>query len=297
MARAVCVSRDLEVARVVGAALAAAGFAVEHADAIPAQPGECALLVVDRTTRREAGDALRAAGIPVVVVGDNLDDDGLISLMLEAPVSHLIGDPSDRDLTVTSEKLASGDVFGLEKYLGAGAAVSERAVRGESDKRVAIDLLCAWAESAGARRSVVHRLRSVADELLMNALREAASESPVLLRWGHDDRSLGLSVSDECGRLRQRDVMDHVRRARNERGRPEVDPGGAGLGLYFVLANVAALVVNVAPGRRTEIVCLFDRPRAAARAIASGVRSLHIFQTGSGPITQSRQLSQLADGA
>lgn len=37
--------------------------------------------------------------------------------MLEHPVSHLVGDPGDKDLGITTEKLASGDVFGLEKYL------------------------------------------------------------------------------------------------------------------------------------------------------------------------------------
>jgi hypothetical protein len=75
--------------------------------------------------------------------------------------------------------------------------------------------------------------------------------------------------------LRQRDVIDHVRRARDERGRPELGEPGAGLGLYLVLANVASLIVNVDPGQRTEVVCLFDLGRK--RAVESGVRSLHVF--------------------
>jgi len=62
-----------------------------------------------------------------------------------------------------------------------------------------------------------------------------------------------------------------------ERGRPELDEHGAGLGLYLVLANVASLIVNVDPGRRTEVVCLFDRSAGDRRAIESGVRSLHVF--------------------
>ena len=54
--------------------------------------------------------------------------------------------------------------------------------------------------------------------------------------------------------------------------------GLAGLGLYLVLANVASLIVNVAPGRETEVVCLFDLAKSSAKgAIASGVRSLHVF--------------------
>ena len=279
--RAICVSRDEGVRRVVGEALVAAGLTVEHESTIPEDTREVALVVVDRATRQAAGTALCAISAPVVVVGDDLDDDGLITLMLEAPVSHLVRDPRDRDLGITSEKLATGDVFGLEKYLSPGARVGERVIRSENEKRHAIDEVVAWAEAIGARQPVIHRLFSVADELLMNALRDSADgQRRAILRWASDDGTLAISVGDSFGALQQRDVIDHVRRARNERGRPQPisESEGAGLGLYLVLANVASLIVNVAPGRETEVVCLFDLARPGhKRAIASGVRSLHVF--------------------
>lgn len=280
--RAICVSRDDGVRGVVGAALASAGLTVEHAETLPASTEDAAVLVVDRATRQAAGDELCRVACPVVVVGDDLDDDGLITLMLEHPVSHLVGDPADKDLGITTEKLASGDVFGLEKYLPAGAKVGERVIRSEPDKRHAIDEVCAWAEAIGARRPVIHRLVSVVDELLMNALRDAdeLGHRRAVLRWASDAGTLAISVGDGFGALSQRDVIDHVRRARNERGRPQPrsESEGAGLGLYLVLANVASLVVNVAPGLATEVVCLFDLARPTSRgAVPSGVRSLHVF--------------------
>jgi len=288
-ARAICVSRDAGVRQVVSAALERAGVAVEHRDGVPDDTEGVALLVVDRATREQAGDALRGASAPVVVVGDDLDDDGLITLMIQAPVSHLVGDPASADLGITSEKLVSGDLFGLEKYLAPGTRVGERAINDEAGKRAAIAEVCAWAEGAGARRPIVHRLASVVDELLMNALIDAPRESQptlgtidplqqcALLRWASDGTHLAVSVTDGFGALRQRDVIDHVRRARDERGRPNPDDPGAGLGLYLVLANVASLIVNVDPGRRTEVVCLFELVRGSRRAIRSGVRSLHVF--------------------
>lgn len=284
-ARAMCVCGDAEVRRVVGGALAGAGLEVDVRAALDEDVEGYALIVVDRTARQAAGEALRALGAPVVVVGDSLDDEGLISLMVEAPVSHHVGDPGDRDLAITSEKLVSGDVFGLEKYLVPGAAVHARAVGCDADKRAAIAEVCAWAEGIGARRPVLHRLASVVDELLMNALLDAPRESRpnmlagnALVRWGTDGATIALSVGDDYGALRQRDVIDHVRRARSERGRPRpgIEPG-AGIGLYLVLANVASLIVNVDPGRRTEVVCLFDLARRDRRAVASGVRALHVF--------------------
>lgn len=283
--RAICVSRDDGVRRVVGEALAAAGLTVENTDVLPAETGDVAVVVVDRAARQAAGDTLRAISAPVVVVGDDLDDEGLITLMLEEPVSHLVGDPGDRDLGITSEKLATGDVFGLEKYLTPGAEVGERVIRSEPDKRHAIEEVCTWAETIGARRPVIHRMMSVVDELLMNALRDTTDgHRRAVLRWAHDAGTLAISVGDGFGSLRQRDVIDHVRRARSERGRPQPisESEGAGLGLYLVLANVASLIVNVAPGRQTEVVCLFDLAKQSQQgAIATGVRSLHVFNAAS----------------
>jgi hypothetical protein len=294
-ARAICVCRDAGVCAVVGTALEAAGVTVDHHAQIPGEPGDVALFVVDRASRQHAGDSLRGATAPVVVVGDDLDDDGLITLMLEAPVSHLVRDPADRELGITSEKLVTGDVFGLEKYLSAGVRIGQRVVTSDIEKRTAMLEITAWAEAIGARRPVVHRLATVVDELIMNALHDAPRESkPVLargagerdehraiLRWASDERTLAVSVGDGFGSIRQRDVIDHVRRARDERGRPNptsAEDPGAGLGLYLVLANVASLIVNVHPGQRTEVVCLFDLARSSTRAIASGVRSLHVFR-------------------
>ncbi|HEX4417706.1 MAG TPA: hypothetical protein VH165_07395 [Kofleriaceae bacterium] len=317
--RAICVSRDGGLRRVIEATLAAAGIAVEHVDGIPETAGDAALVLVDRATREAAGAALGAIAAPVVIVGDDLDDDALIATMLEAPVSHLVEDPHDRDLGITSEKIVSGDLFGVEKYLARGTRITERVIASDTDKRHALGAITAWADAL-ARKPIVHRLANVADELMMNALydtpgapgpspsrgdrwrsaAEQGSQSPygegpaegsrgdrwrptdrrAELRWGADEHVLALSVSDRFGALRQRDVIDHVRRARNERGRPRPETHaqrGAGLGLYLVLANVASLVINVEAGKRTEVVCLFDRARAGHPAVTC-VRSLHVFQ-------------------
>jgi hypothetical protein len=278
--RAICVSRDGSLHGVIEPALLAAGVVVEHCDRVPDDTRGAVLVVIDRATRQAAGEALRAIAAPVVIVGDDLDDDGAIAMMLDAPISHLFADPRDIELRVTSEKLVSGDLFGLEKYLVHGASIGERAIHSDIDKRHAMGEVCAWAEASGARRPLVHRLANVVDELMMNALHDtpATCERRTVLRWGADDRVLAISVGDHCGTLRQRDVIDHVRRARSERGKPRAESQrGAGLGLYLVVANVASLVFNVEVGKRTEVVCLFDRVRARRPAV-SGVRSLHVFQ-------------------
>jgi hypothetical protein len=279
---AICVSRDPGLRGVIEGTLSAAGMTVDHCESVPDDTRNAALVIVDRATRVAAGRSLGSIAAPVVIVGDDLGDDDLIAAMLEAPVSHLVTDPRDRDLEITSEKLASGDLFGIEKYLTRGVPVGERAVASDLDKRHAIEEVCAWAETSGARRPVVHRVASVADELMMNALHDARGScaARAVLRWGADDRAIAISVGDACGALRQRDVIDHLRRARSERGRPRPESDaqrGAGIGLYLVLGNVASLVINVEAGRRTEVVCLFDRASPGQPA-PSCVRSLHVFR-------------------
>jgi anti-sigma regulatory factor (Ser/Thr protein kinase) len=281
--RAICVSRDRGLRRVVEHALARVGVTVEHREDLPSDTSDVVVVVVDRATRETAAGELRMLAAPVVVLGDCLDNDGLLEIMHEAPVSHLIEDPSDRDLGITSHKLASGDLFGVEKYLADGTEVGARGIASDADKRHAIGRVCAWAEAIGARRPVLHRLANVVDELVMNALHDTPQTGAphrAELRWGADRHAIAVSVSDEFGALRQRDVIDHVRRARSERGRPRpeaVGQRGAGLGLYLVASSVASLVINVEAGRRTEVVCLFDLA-SLARSAPSPVRSLHVFQ-------------------
>src|SRR5262249_35722210 len=139
--RAICVSSERSCCAAVETGLAAAHLDVEHLGEVPqaVDANDVAVVVVDRAARQIAGDALRRLPVPVVIVGDDLDDDGLIALMLEAPVSHLIENPADRDLGITSEKLASGDLFGLEKYLASGAVIGQRTVATDVDKRRAME--------------------------------------------------------------------------------------------------------------------------------------------------------------
>jgi hypothetical protein len=83
-------------------------------------------------------------------------------------------------------------------------------------------------------------------------------------------------VLDRYGSLDKRALLDAVLRARSELGRPRVSQGGAGLGVYFVLSSVTRFIVNVQPGRFTEVVCLFD-VRERGRDAAGWARSLHVF--------------------
>ena len=221
-------------------------------------------------------------GAEVVIIGAPLEDDTVVEL-LRRTAEHLIADrhANEAELVATSVKVLTRDLFGVEKYLAWGAHVIERDVSGYDQKREAVDQVGAFARAAGARRTLVTRIECAVDELLMNALYDAPALGrtgrPAQLRYGADGRVLAVSVEDVYGSLGRDDIVDHVTRARREKGRPRElsEAPGAGLGLYFIVAHANRIVANVQAGRRTEMICLFDL-YASGREI-QGARSLHFF--------------------
>jgi hypothetical protein len=308
--RAVCVTSSTVLRRTLRRTLSAAGAQVELRDSNGVldvrdavdSSGEAAMVIVDQATRRALSAAdidAMAPGAPMIVLGESIGDDDIIELLRRRGVDHVIGDsdPEDAEMVITSVKLLSGDIFGLEKYLAWGAKVNERKVRDYEEKREALGSVTVDAKELGARRPLIARIESVVDELLMNALYDApaarggprgpkpaniAPDAEALLRWAADGRYFAVSVQDEFGELQKEAILDHVSRARQERGRPrsteEVGDGaGAGLGLYFILSSVTRFVANVLPGKRTEVVCLFDL-KSSGREAEACARSLHVFR-------------------
>jgi hypothetical protein len=298
--RAVCVTTSTPLRRLLRRTLNAAGSHVEFQDVVDGSEDGAAIVFIDQATRRGlSSESIDKLG-ELVVLGDSLEDADVVELMRKRGVSHVISDaddPDDTELVVTSVKLLSGDLFGLEKYLSWGVKVADRAIESYEDKREALVAVTQQARDAGARRPLIARIESVVDELLMNAMYDAPAvrrgdpradrlapqgEGRALLRWASDGRYFAVSVQDDYGELHKEAILDHLVRARAERGRPRAAEdaasavGGAGLGLYFILSSVTRFIANIEPGKRTEVVCLFDL-KQTGRDGDSCARSLHVF--------------------
>jgi hypothetical protein len=286
-----CVVGDPELRQTLQRTLHAAGSTVEFVDADDLGTHGAApapdLVFLDAAARR-AVDLARWPDSAIVVIGESLDDDAVLEL-LRRLAPHLIADDTsaaidEQELVATSTKVLTGDLFGIEKYLAVGARLEEREVSGYDAKVAAIEAVAELARDAGARRSLVTRIESAVDELLMNALydapgigRDEGLVRPAWLRYGTDGRMFGVSVEDHYGRLVADDIVDHVTRARRERGRPLDEDGakGAGLGLYFIVTHATRIIANVDEGKRTEMICLFDLKQNPKEV--RGARSLHFF--------------------
>ena len=175
--RAVCVTRNVTLRRALRRSLHAACAAVEFVDEADGVGRDATLVVIDAPTHAALSSAARAAlatGRDLVVIGASLGDDGTVDGLRADGCNHVIthdDEPDDAELVVTSGKLATGDIFGLEKYLAWGARVTEVEIASYEEKRAALLAVTASAREAGARRPMVARIESVVDELLMVALR------------------------------------------------------------------------------------------------------------------------------
>jgi signal transduction histidine kinase len=223
----------------------------------------------------------------LVVLGESLEDETLALLLRDTALDHLIGGagpPDEHELAVTSVKLLSGDIFGVEKYLTWGTRVHELCATTYEEKRVARLAVTDHARRAGVRLPLIHRIDSVTDELLMNAMYDAPQTGPedpglARVRYACDARHFAVSVEDDHGRLRKETILDHWLRARQSKGHyqpSETTTGGAGLGLYFILSHSTKFIANIDQGKRTEVICLFD-VRQKGRDMPACASSLHYF--------------------
>jgi hypothetical protein len=205
----------------------------------------------------------------------------LTSYLRDDRVNHVIvGDELDHGVFVTAQKLLTGDIFGIEKYLPAGTPVHYARLRDFQGRGRAIDTVLGFAEQVKMRRQVRTAIGAVCEELLMNALYDAPvdadgkpmfaeldphdrletrSPRPVSIRYAATDQLFAIAVRDRFGRLAKNTILSYIDKCIRSPTQIDRKTYGAGLGLYLVANAAASYTVNVAYGIATEVVCTFDR--------------------------------------
>ncbi|MBA3461110.1 MAG: hypothetical protein H0T46_14190 [Deltaproteobacteria bacterium] len=219
------------------------------------------------------------AHVTIVTPKATLSD--LTAYLHDDRVNHVIvGDELDHGVFVTAQKLLTGDIFGIEKYLPAGTPVQYARIRDFHGRGQTIDTVLAYAEQNKMRRQVRTAIGAVCEELLMNALYDApvdangkpifadidphdrkdmGSPRPVSIRYAATEGGFAIAVRDRFGRLAKNTILAYIEKCINSPNQIDRKTYGAGLGLYLVANAAASYVVNVAYGIATEVVCTFDR--------------------------------------
>lgn len=286
--RVLAISRNLDQLRRIVANLERAGAevdAVRSPDAIKTDiiPHRYIFYAVDEGDVGSIEAALpklrQKAHTAVVVPSANLQH--LTLFLRDHRVNHVIvGEELDRGVFVTAQKLLTGDIFGIEKYLPEGTPVHYVRLRDFQGRGKAIDTVLDFAAEAKMRRQLRSAIGQVCEELLMNALYDAPvdehghqvfaeidphdrtksrSPKPVSIRYAATETQFAIAVRDRFGRLAKNTILAYIAKCLHSPQQIDRKTYGAGLGLYLVANAAASYVVNVAYNIATEVVCTFDR--------------------------------------
>lgn len=229
--------------------------------------------------QRHLSRTRQKAHVAVVLPHARLTD--LTRILAERSINHVIvGDELDRGVFVTAQKLLTGDIFGIEKYLPEGTPVHYLRLHDFEGRGRAIDTVLDFAQATRIRRQIRTAIGSVCEELLMNALYDAPvdehgnpvfadidphdrtrtpSPKPVSIRYAATETQFAIAVRDRFGRLAKNTIIAYINKCLHSPDQIDRKAQGAGLGLYLVANAAASYIVNVAYGIATEVVCTFDR--------------------------------------
>jgi hypothetical protein len=276
----------------------AAGSALlqEHSDIVLTDVDHLAMVL-------EAHD--KNSAIEIVFMTPNSIVDYLDEVRKHDHLSNIVSyNVDDREFTTkniltTVSKILNRDIFGLEKYLLWGVDVEERNLRSSGERRDLIAGMSEHLKSFGLRKHLISRAALVCEEMLMNALYDAAVDESgksllnhvsrrdavelpgndvATVRYACDGMLLAISVSDPYGSLRRDTVLEYLASCyqgrAGELNNPE-ERGGAGRGLHQIVETSDLVVFNVRNGLRSEVIALFNLGAAAATTATQP--SFHFF--------------------
>jgi len=248
------------------------------------------------------------AHVAVIVPRSSVSD--LMGFLQDHRVNHVIvGEELDRGVFITAQKLLTGDIFGIEKYLPEGTPVNYVRLRDFEGRGKAIDTVLDFAAKHKMRRQVRNAIGQVCEELLMNALYDAPvdeegeqifaeidphdrtktrSPKPVSIRYAATDTQFAVAIRDRFGRLAKNTILAYINKCIHSPVQIDRKAYGAGLGLYLVANAAASYIVNVAYGIATEVICTFDRgAKAPLRLVGVFVHPGQAEELKEGPTPQS----------
>jgi hypothetical protein len=291
--RVIAVSAEKTFQKKLAAGLMAAGGAVEivsSADELAREP-DADLIVYhvtefpDKKLTSLLGRLRKDAKVISIVPTSDLDK--MVTLMKDERLSNCLvaEDLETTMLSGVATRLLYGDVFGLEKFMPWGVRIYSMLVGDYQEKSVAIAAVSDFAAAMGVRRKYRESIEQCIDELLMNALYDAPTdtegkqmfaevptktrislrmEQKAVIQYACDGNQFAVSVRDSFGALKKDIVVKYIDKCLHA-GEQQIDrkAGGAGLGLYIIANSTSQFVVNLYPGVATECVCTFalDAPK------------------------------------
>lgn len=184
-----------------------------------------------------------------------------------------------KNLIVSLTKLTTHKYFGIEKELTWGVKLEKRHISSSQDRAELWDSIRSHLKKNGLRNALLDRVGVSLEEMLMNALYDAPTDSQgnslfnhlartdkvilskeqqIEILYGFDGLHLGISVTDSFGSLKAKTLTSYL--GMNYQGAIEhtsENKGGAGRGLHQIIESADHTIFNVQAGKKTEAICLW----------------------------------------
>jgi len=169
------------------------------------------------------------------------------------------------ELHTTVEMLLSGDIFGLRRHLQPDATIHRKLVQ---ETRELVEVRDEVMNHLIEDHFDEHRrmtIRLILDESLSNAayhphgypkgdVFDLPEDKAVVVDYGKDDETIGIAVSDQMGKLTQRDILSYLYQCVHPTRETLLREGGRGL--FLMHSMVDRLIINIKQGCRTEVILL-----------------------------------------
>jgi len=171
-------------------------------------------------------------------------------------------------------------------------------IRDSREKPEYIQQVAVYAQSLGCTERVVELVETIVDELVTNAIYNAprteqgepkyqkrSRREPVVLdpheagelQFACDGDFIAVALIDPFGSLTQETVVTYLNRCLVKGPEQLSDAsGGAGIGLFRVFQSLSKFVINIDPGKKTEVISLIDL-RLSMKRFRQAAKSFHIF--------------------
>jgi CheY-like chemotaxis protein len=202
------------------------------------------------------------------------------------------------ELIITAEKLLRKDLFGLQKYLLWGVEPYCVKIKDSRLKQDYINEVAIYAQSLGCNERTIELIETIVDEVVTNAIYNAPraedgtakyakmsrrdhvvldDDEVAELQFACDGDYIAIAQIDPFGSLTQDTVVSYLNRclARGPDQFSEAS-GGAGIGLFRVFQSLSKFIVNIDPGKKTEVIALIDL-RLSMKRFRQAAKSFHIF--------------------
>lgn len=236
----------------------------------------------------------------VVLISESPSIENIRDHLHHCKIRHILGRNGpflEQEILRTIDRFKTKRFWGIEQYLAPGDYKMSKTLSSSTEISGAIDEVLSAIDLSKFFDSPSNFIKTVSDELLTNAIYNAPldengvpkyrtrsrKESVTLLSGeevhfsvGQTYNNLFISVQDNFGALTIDKLMGNLSRGAIEKS-PEYREGGAGLGLYLVYSCCNEVVFNCAPGKRSEVIAIFEGTKRY-KSFRSRITSFHYFE-------------------